>query len=354
MAHARPEGVGVKGACRVLQVHRGTMYRWLKRGKLADGARAAARSRKGCHQPRGLSATEVREVLGMLNSERFRDQPPREVYHTLLSEGIYLCSVRTMYRVLAREGQNQDRRAQREAQSHAVPRLKATRPNEVWCWDITKLATHRQSVYLSLYCVMDLFSRYVVAWMISRKENNALARQLMTEAAEHYGVTEETGLTVHQDRGSPMTAHRYLDLMHTELGMTCSHSRPRVSNDNPHIESSFRTLKYQPDYPGRFYGVEDGREWCEDYFKWHNFEHHHVGLSGFTPHEVYSGDYQIVLEKKQNALSDIYARQPERFVGGRPQAKLPPKVVMINPYTEDEKMVNLVNKVNFPTLTYLR
>jgi putative transposase len=151
-----------------------------------------------------------------------------------------------------------------------------------------------------------------------------------------------------------MTAHRYLDMMQLELGVTSSHSRPRVSNDNPHIESGFRTLKYQPDYPGRFYGVIDAKQWCEDYFKWYNFEHRHVGLSGFTPQEVFSGDYKIIQKRKQIALSAFYEKHPERFVRGLPKAKVPPAIVAINPYTEDELMSDIVEQVNFPTLSYLK
>jgi len=346
--------LSLRSACDVLGIHRSLLYRSRCSDPRSKEERARARSRVGTFQPRALTTIEEKNVLKVLNSERFQDQPPREVYHSLLSKEIYLCSIRTMYRILSRNRLNNDRRAQREAQRHAIPRLKAEAPNEVWCWDITKIATHTRGVYLSLYAVMDLFSRFVVAWMISLKENGGLAQHLMREAARKYGITPKSNLTVHTDRGSPMTAHRYLDMMQLELGVTNSHSRPRVSNDNPHIESGFRTLKYQPDYPGRFYGVIDARHWCEDYFKWYNFDHHHVGLSGFTPHEVFSGDYQIIQERKQVALNDFYEKHSERFVRGLPKAKLPPAMVTINPYTEDEMMGDIVDQVNFPTLSYLK
>ncbi|UJS23578.1 DDE-type integrase/transposase/recombinase [Thiothrix winogradskyi] len=164
-----------------------------------------------------------------------------------------------------------------------MPRLRATRPNEVWTWDITKLATEQRGVYLSLYVVLDLYSRFIVAWMVSRKENSHLAKQLMQEASTRYriGLGE---LTLHQDRGAPMTAHGYLDLM-AELEITCSHSRPRVSNDNPFSESQFKTCKQQPDYPGRFASVSHAREWFADYVEWYNFDHQHSGLAFFTPNE---------------------------------------------------------------------
>lgn len=344
----------MRKACLVLRIRRNSLYRRRKQGSQSEAVKAAARARKSCFQPRALTKTEEDKVLAVLKSERFQDQPAREVYHRLLSEGNYLCSIRTMYRIAAKHKLNQDRRAQRAAQHHAVPRLKATAPNEVWCWDVTKFATYTPSVYLSLYAVMDLFSRFVVAWMLSTKENSGLAQQLMREAIGKYGVTPSTGLAVHQDRGSPMTAHRYLDMMHGELGVICTHSRPRVSNDNPHMESSFRTLKYQPDYPGRFHSVLDGRRWCEEYFQWYNLEHHHMGLTGFTPYEVFTGEYKEVLAQRQVALDDIYSRHPERFVKGCPKAKLPPAVVTINPYTEDELMQGVADQVNFPTLSYLK
>ncbi len=303
---SRPADVSVRVACKSLGISRSVLYRSRKGVRRSAEDMAASRSRKNTYQPRQLSEVEEKKVLEVLNSERFEDQPPREVYHRLLSEGEYLCSVRTMHRILTRNKLDKDRRGQRAAQRHAVPRLRAEKPNEVWCWDITKLATHTRGTYLSLYVVMDLFSRFVVAWMLSEKENSGLAQQLMRASILNYGVEAGSGLTVHQDRGSPMTAHQYLYMMQAELGVTCSHSRPRVSNDNPHAESSFRTLKYQPDYPGRFHSAAEGRQWCEAYFRWHNFEHHHVGLSGFTPHEVFSGNYQTVQKRKQQALSAFY------------------------------------------------
>lgn len=172
----------------------------------------------------------------------------------------------------------------------------------------------QRDVYLSQYVVLDLFSRFVVAWMISRKENSALAKQLMAEATNRYGIAPGQ-LTLHQDRGSQRIAHGYLDLMR-ELDVTCSYSRPRVSNHNPFNESQFKTQKYQPDYPGQFHGIVHARQWCEDYFLWYNNEHHHSGLAGFTPEQVLSGRHHDVAKRKQRALDQGYERNPERYCSG--------------------------------------
>jgi len=300
-------------------------------------------------QPRALTQQERQRVIATLRSEPYRDQPPSEVYHKLLENGQYLCSVSTMHRLLRKQGETGERRAQRPAQHNAIPRLVAFAPNEVWSWDITKLPVLRRGTYLSLYVVLDLFSRFVVAWMISKKENSALSQQLMNEAVTRYGVSPGQ-LTLHQDRGSPMIAHGYLESM-KELDVTCSHSRPRVSNDNPFSESQFKTQKYQPDYPGRFNNLEHARGWCEDYFRWYNFEHHHSGISGFTPEQVFTGRYKTLAEQKQLVLNVRYQKNPERFVNGPPEVKLPPEFVAINPVKDEGNGALLTEQVNFPTLT---
>ena len=253
-----------------------------------------------------------------------------------------------MHRLLRQQKENGERRQQRPAQHHAIPRLVAYGPNEVWSWDITKLPLRQRGVYLSLYVVLDLFSRFVVAWMLSKKENSALSRQLMNDAVARYAI-EPGQLTLHQDRGSPMIAHGYLEDM-MELDITCSHSRPRVSNDNPFSESQFRTQKYQPDYPGRFNHVSHARGWCEGYFDWYNYQHHHSGLAGFTPEQVFTGRYREVAKQKQQVLDVRFEQNPERFVQGHPTVKLPPKWVAINPLLDDDGEL-ITDHVNFPTLT---
>lgn len=235
------------------------------------------------------------------------------------------------------------------AQHHAVPRLRAENPNEVWTWDITKLPLTRRGVYLSLYVVLDLFSRYIVSWMLSHKENSALATLLMDESAQRYQIVPGQ-LTLHQDRGSPMTAHGYLDQM-LELDITCSHSRPRVSNGNPFSESQFKTQKYQPDYLGRFNDINHARLWTQEYVQWYNTEHHHSGLAGYTPEQVFTGSHHKIAQTKQHSLDIGYQKHPERFTKGRPIVPMPPKSVAINPVkvNDDGEMVD--DRVNFPTLT---
>jgi putative transposase len=344
VVHEQDSVVPLTHACRALGFNRSSVYARRRRLAHPEPARTA---RIAAPQPRALSQAERRVVLDTLHSDAFADQPPAEVYSQLLEQGQYLCSVSTMHRVLRAAKENGERRAQRPPQHHAVPRLLAHQPNEVWTWDITKLATLRRGVYLSLYVVLDLYSRFAVAWMVSRKENRALAQQLMQEAIERYAITDAQ-LTIHQDRGAPMTAHAYLDLM-SELGATSSHSRPRVSNDNPFSESQFKTQKYQPDYPGRFDDIDHARRWCGSYFQWYNFAHHHSALNGFTPEQVFTGRYRDVALDKQRALDAQYLEYPQRFVRGQPIAPMPPKCVAINPISPELHGTE-ADQVNFPTL----
>lgn len=341
----RPARVPLRVACRVLGLNRSTVYH--RRKGLVDGD-SARRCRQQAPQPRALSALERQQVLGILRSPAHCNQPPGEVHQRLLEQGEAPCSVSTMHRLLRQQGESGERRNQRPAQHHAIPRLKATAPHQVWTWDISKLALTAQGGYLSLYALTDLFSRYTVAWMVSLKENSALAQQLMNEASARYGI-EPGQLTLHQDRGSPMTANGFLGAMRA-LDITCSHSRPRVSNDNPVSESAFKTLKYQPDYPGKFTGPRHARHWCADYYLWANVDHHHSGLNGYTPEQVLTGAYRDVAVTKQAALDLRYAQNPERFVRGRPQVKLPPTEVAINPISDEDMAEGVVDAVNFPTL----
>jgi putative transposase len=288
---------------------------------------SAAAGRRTSH--RRIPDEERASILAVLDSERFIDQPPREVYGALLTEGEHMCSWRTMYRVLEERRPVRERRNQRKARSHAVPRLPATAPNQVWSWDISKLATYARGVFLNLYVVLDLYSRYVVAWMVASHENSALAQQLFGEAIARYGIDPRT-LTVHQDRGAPMTSHGFAELL-TQLGVERSYSRPRVSNDNPFSESHFHTVKSQPDYPGHFRDLEHARKWCEAFFAWYNTAHHHEGLALFTPQQVFEGQVERIVERRQVALNAAHSRTPERFVGGPPVAERPPHRVMLNP-----------------------
>lgn len=346
----RPERLPFATACRALGLNRGSMYARRKRADQGTEqcTQIERRSRANTVQPRALSEQERQVVSGILQSDEHVDQPPAQIYHKLLQEQRYYCSISTMHRIMNSLGQGGERRNQRPAQYHEQPRLLATRPNEVWTWDITKLPLVRRGIYLSLYVVLDLFSRFVVAWMVSRKENSALATQLIEQAYARYGI-KPGELTLHQDRGSPMIAHGYLDVM-KELSITCSHSRPRVSNDNAFSESQFKTQKYQPDYPGRFNSVTHASQWCEDYFDWYNFSHHHSGLAGFTPEQVFTGRYLDVAKQKQRALDAMFEQYPERFVKGRPVVAMPPASVAINPVVPDENGNIIDDRVNFPTL----
>ncbi len=341
----RPDSVPLKAACSALGLNRSSVYARRSR----TGAHGLSRvSRKTAPQPRALKPDERQRVHETLTSAEFCNQPPVEIYHTLLERGVYLCSLSTMHRLLREHGENGERRNQRAAQHHATPRLVAQAPNEVWTWDCSKLPTRARSVYLTLYVVLDLFSRFVLAWMVSRKENSALAQQLMAEASERYRI-DAGQLTIHQDRGAPMTANRYIDLM-SEMGVVLSHSRPRVSNDNAFSEAQFKTQKYQPDYPGRFEHSAHARTWCEAYFEWYNFEHHHAGLAGYTPEQVFTGRYREVAHTRQLALDARFAQHPERFVAGPPSAALPPARVAINPVTPEQIAAGASTEVNFPTL----
>jgi len=346
LSQHKPQGLPLSVACECLDVNRSRLY---ARNASAQPTEKPKRSAANRPQPRALSPQERQQVLQTLNSDALCDQPPPQVYRKLLAQDQYLCSVSTMYRLLREQGQSGERRKQRPAQSHAVPRLVASRPNQVWTWDITKLPLQQRGLYLCLYVVLDLFSRFVLAWMLSRKENSALSQQLMREALARYPLAAKS-LTIHQDRGSPMIAHGYLDLL-GELGATASHSRPRVSNDNAFSESQFKTLKYQPDYPRRFAHFAHAERWCRDYFDWYNFHHHHSGLAGFTPEQVFTERYRGLAIAHQETLTKAYAKHPERFVRGQPTIKLPPQVVAINPMYRQDGSIETEAGVNFPTLS---
>lgn len=311
----------VHRACAALGVHPGTAYRWRKPAGKRCTVRAASHRR--LPEP-------VREAIReQLYSPRFCDQTPMHIYHALLSEGIHFASIRSFQRILKADNLARDRRFVRAAQSHVVPRLNATAPNQVWCWDITKLPLEIRGGWLYLYVLIDLYSRYIVGWMMAHTENSALAQRFVGSAIAHHEIAECT-LTVHQDRGAPMTATSFISLL-TELKVDVSHSRPRVSNDNPFSEAHFKTLKTQPCYPKHFVDINHARNWCAEFFDWYNDEHHHSGLHGHIPADVFSGRSVAVNQRKQGALDRAYAANPQRFVNGPPKAKAPPQSVSINP-----------------------
>ncbi len=316
--------VPILTACKALGVSRASLYR-STRPTPPPRLRAQPAS-----NPRRVSDADRAKILDVLHSAEFGDQSVMEVFATLLSRGVYLASIRTMYRLLAVRGETKERRNQRPARAYVKPSLTATAPNQIWTWDITKLATTSVGVFLHAYVIIDLFSRYVVGWMVAPRECKHLAAQLFAESIARHGV--EPGLTVHSDRGSAMKSDTLAQLLAT-LGAQRSFSRPHVSDDNAFSESQFKTMKYQPDYPGRFTGELHARGWLEPFFGWHNDEHHHSGLAMFTPAEVFFGRVDQVRIVRQNALDAAYVAHPERFPNGAPRVVLPPAKVSINPTT---------------------
>jgi len=324
--------VSVVQACVAVGLSRATFYR-------SNAPPTPVSKRPRAPSPRRLAAAERAALITVLHSEEFVDQPPFEVFATLLSRGVYLASIRTMYRLLAELGETQERRNQRKPHVYAKPSLTVTAPNQVWTWDITKLATNAVGVFLHAYVIIDLFSRYVVGWMVAAKECKHLATQLFADTIARHEV--KPGLKVHSDRGSAMKSDTLAQLLAT-LGVDRSFSRPHVSDDNAHSEAQFKTMKYQPDYPGRFGGQLDARAWLESFFGWHNDEHHHSGLALFTPAEVFFGRVDTVRAVRQGALDKAYNDHPERFPGGAPRVRLPPSTVSINPITSNSVTVENV------------
>ena len=279
--------------------------------------------------PRALPPTEKAEVRQVLNSERFADQPPREVYATLLDEGKYLCSWRTMYRILDENQEVRERRNQLRHPQYTKPELLATQPNQLWSWDITKLLGPTKWTYYYLYNILDVFSRYSVGWMIAEREAATLAKELIAATCVRQNI-QPGQLTIHADRGSSMTS-KPVALLMADLGVTKTHSRPHVSNDNPFSESQFKTFKYRPDFPERFGCQQDARLWATEFFRWYNYEHHHSAIALLTPADVHFGRAQTILEQRLQVLHAAYLKNPERFVKGRSRPPQLPPAVWINP-----------------------
>jgi putative transposase len=313
--------VGKKAACEALEVPRATFYRHMNpRKHKADRP----------NPPLALTTQERQAVIDELHSERFQDKAPLEVYATLLDEGRYLCSPRTMYRVLETEhGGVKERRRHVQRPAYRKPELLATAPNQVWSWDITKLKGPAKWTYYYLYVIMDIFSRYVVGWMVAHREQQALAKRLIEQSCQKQQIRPDE-LTLHADRGSSMTSKAVAQLL-ADLGVTKSHSRPHVSNDNPFSEAQFKTLKYCPKFPQRFGCIEDGRSFCQDFFGWYNKEHHHSGIALMTPEQVHYGLAEKVHLHRATVLAAAFEKHPNRFKGKKPVPDSPPEKVWINP-----------------------
>lgn len=319
--------VGIQPACAALGINRSRFYRKQQRETAIQVP--APRPRP----PLALTTEECQDVLDVLHSERFIDQSPAAIYNTLLEEQRYLCSVRTMYRILASKDEVRERRNQKRHPNYAKPELLATAPNQVWSWDITKLKGPVKWTYFYLYVILDIFSRFVVGWMIAPRESSELAKRLISETCIKQGI-ERDQLTVHSDRGSSMKS-KPVALLLADLGVTKSHSRPYVSNDNPFSEAWFKTLKYRPDFPDRFGSIEDARSHCKRFFSWYNKEHRHSGIAMLTPETLHYGEADQIIEVRSKTLVAAFEAHPQRFKGKCPTPKRPPDAVWINPPKSD-------------------
>jgi putative transposase len=321
--------VGVKMACEVLGLPRSSRY-------AARRPRVPQEHAPTPPPPRALRAEEKGQVRDTLNSERFADQAPREVYATLLDEGRYMCSVPTLYRILLENQEVQERRNQLRHPAYAKPELVVTGPNQVWTWDITKLLGPAIGVYFCLYVLLDLFSRFGVGWLVAERESVVFAEQLIAEACVRQQIARDQ-LRLHSDRGAPMTAKPLIQLL-ADLGITQSLARPRTPDDNPFSEAQFKTLKYPPTFPDRFGSALDARTWGQQLFHWYNYEHHHTALGLMTPAAVHTGQAAQLHQLRQIVLAQAYAAHPERFVKGLPQPPALPSTVWLNPPKPEEKV----------------
>jgi putative transposase len=323
--------VGVKAACAAFgTAERSYHYRRQRdEGRLVLPPPAEPKPRRA--HPAALTSEEKDLIVATLCEDRFVDLAPAQVYSTLLDEGTYLCSERQMYRVLAERGLVRERRrgGHQRRGAYGVPRLEADAPNRVWTWDITALRGPTKGVKYFLYTIIDIFSRTVVGWTIAERESETVARRLITDTCRKEGVDRDR-LTIHADRGGPMIAGTVAELLN-DLGITKSHSRPRVSNDNPFIEAHFKTLKYRPDYPARFASISDARTWCRRFFAWYNDVHYHSGIGYLRPADLHAGNHTVIVEHRQAALDTAYAAHPERFTQRPHPAKIPTKAWINRP-----------------------
>jgi putative transposase len=326
-------GFGIAPVCSALAVSRASYYR-----RLCPDVKPCAKRRQPA---RALSPDERKCLLELLHEPRFVDLAPAEVYSTLLDEGRYIASERTMYRLLEANMEVRERRDQLRHPKYAAPELLAVQPNQLWSWDITRLLGPSKWTYFYLYVILDVFSRYVVGWMIAHRELKSLAKKLIAETCHRQGI-QPNQLTIHADRGSSMTS-KPVALLLADLGVTKTHSRPHVSNDNPYSEAQFKTLKYRPDYPERFGSIEHARSFHIDFFTWYNTEHHHEGIALLTPHDVHHGLASRRLAAREAVLAEAYRAHPERFPNGTPRpAQLPTAVWINKPKVQTENDPNIL------------
>jgi putative transposase len=304
--------IGIRAACRATGRAQARHYR---RSRQSPAPARAVRKPRA--QPRALTPVERATVRTLLNSPDFVDKAPATVFHELLDEGAYVGSVSTMYRILREHGEVKERRRQSVHPARVKPELVATRPNEVWSWDITKLHGPAKWSYFHLYVILDIYSRYAVGWLLADRESAALAERLLADTIAKQHVDRGT-LSVHADNGSSMASKPVAFLL-ADLGVTKTHSRPHTSNDNPYSEAQFRTLKYRPDFPAAFANLQQAREFCQRFFAWYNTEHRHSGIAWHTPHNVHHGHYERVRAVRADVLAAAYTRNPERFVRKHPE-----------------------------------
>lgn len=320
-ALATAVGLDLRATCAALALAPATFYRD------RQGPRVRALARRP--SPRALVPQERQTVLELLTSPRFCDDAPHQIWAALLDEGRHYCSIKTMYRILHSLQAVRERRNQLRHPSYARPELLATAPNQVWSWDITKLKGPAKWTYFYLYVIMDIFSRYVVGWMVAPRESGRLAGELITASCAKQSIPQGQ-LTLHADRGSSMKSNHVAQLL-ADLGVTKTHSRPYVSDDNPFSEAQFRTLKYRPQFPDRFGSIQDSRGFCAPFFHWYNHEHHHSGIGLQTPYHVHYGLAAAIQRARQQTLLQAYALHPERFVNKPPAPPKLPAAVWINP-----------------------
>ena len=321
--------IGVRAACTAVGRPQANHYR---RHRQSPAPVRVARPRRA--QPRALSQGERDRVRELLDSPAFVDQAPRSVYYALLDQGIYLCSPSSMYRILHAHGEVHERRRQATHPARKKPELIATQPNRVWSWDITKLHGPAKWTYYYLYVIIDIYSRYVVGWMVADREHRELAERLLADTIAKHGIDPDT-LTIHADNGSSMASKPVAFLL-ADLGVTKSHSRPHVSNDNPYSEAQFKTLKYRPDFPPTFGSIQDARAFCQRFFGWYNQQHYHSGVAWLHPIDVHYGQAGQVLHERARVLTQAHIRHPERFVNKHPQPVALPAQAWINKPATDE------------------
>ncbi len=311
--------------CAAVGLARSTYYRIIKPVEIKEKERVKPR--------RALNEAERQQVLEIMHEERFVDKAPGEIYARLLDEGKYYCSISTMYRILRSNNEVRERRDQLKHPEYEKPELLATAPNQVWSWDISKVKGPYKWTHYHLYVIIDIFSRYVVGWMVASRESATLAKMLISETCKRQGIDQDQ-LTIHSDRGPSMTSNS-VALLLADLGVTKSLNRPYVSNDNPYSESQFKTIKYRPHFPKRFGSIQDARAVCRSLFAWYNKEHYHTGIALMTPYVVHYGQASVCNSARQITLDSAYTAHPERFVKGKPKTLPLPEAAWINKPSAD-------------------